>query len=478
MRGGISRELMAQRVAAELGPGQVVHLGGGLPDAVAAYVPRERGVVFHSTDGVLSYGSPPGAGQGVANTRGRSGGVGQPTPAGAVVGQADSLGIIRGGYLDVAALEALQVSQRGDLLDPSATRQGPGATPSSTDVVLGAKRLVAMMEHTTPDGAPRIVRECSHPPIPGSVFLIVTDMAVVQVAGHGLLLKELAPGWSVEAVQRITEARLVPAPDLKEMEFTRAPRGPASKVYPGAAEAVADIPDGSVVMLDGFAGPGGMAQCLILALRNQGARDLTIVSNTAGIANVAGFGVPTGFRTVDHSLLVDSGQVRKAVASFPVSPSPSRPNSFELAYKRGEADLELVPQGTLAERIRAAGYGIAAFYTPTGAGTPIAEGKEVRVINGREYLLERALRADYALLRAHKADRLGNLVYKGTSRNFNAVMAPAADVTIVEVDEIVEPGELDPDAVVTPGIFVQRIVRRPPDFRPFEPAATPATTPG
>ena len=187
------------------------------------------------------------------------------------------------------------------------------------------------------------------------------------------------------------------------------------KVYPSAAEAVADIPDGAVLLLDGFAGPGGMAQYLMLALRDQGAKDLTLISNTAGIARVAAFGTRPGFRAIDHSVLVDNGQVRKAVASFPVSPSPSHPSSFELAYKRGEAELELVPQGTLAERIRAGGYGIAAFYTPTGAGTQIAEGKETRMIDGREQVLVYALRGDFALIRAYKADRMGNLVYKPES---------------------------------------------------------------
>jgi 3-oxoacid CoA-transferase A subunit len=139
-----------------------------------------------------------------------------------------------------------------------------------------------------------------------------------------------------------------------------------------------------------------------------------------------------------------------------------------LAYRRGEVELELVPQGTLAERLRAGAAGIAAFYTPTGVGTLIAEGKETRVINGREYLLEHGLRADFCLIRGHKADTLGNVVYKGTSRNFNAVMAPAADITIVEVDEIVKPGDLGPEEIVTPGILVDRVVKRPADFSPYE----------
>ena len=490
----LSQELLACRVAAELKPGQVVRLGAGLPAMVPSYVPTDRGVTFHAENGVVGYGPRPRQGRGDPDLVDAGGESISILPGGAIVDHADSFGMIRGGYVEVAVVEALQVSERGDLVDRTASFFHPGyrtgsleslgfqdtmfdgqskklgGHAASVDVAAGAKYLIAMMEHTTPDGAPRIVKECSYPTAGlGCVNLIVTDVAAIQVTDEGLLLKEIGPGWRVEDVQAITGADLTQAPDLKEMGFFYSLGEIVNKVYPSAVEAVSDIPDGAVLMLDGFAGPGGMAQYLILALREQGAKNLTIISNTAGIANVASFGLPPGFRTVDHSLLVDSGQVGKAVASFPVSPSPSRPNSFELAYRRGEAELELVPQGTLAERIRAGGYGIAAFYTPTGAGTLIAEGKETRTLNGREYVLERGLRADFALLRAHVADRMGNLVYKGTSRNFNVVMAPAADITIVEVDEIVEAGGLDPDAIVTPGVFVQRIVRRPTNFWPYEP---------
>jgi 3-oxoadipate CoA-transferase alpha subunit len=214
-------------------------------------------------------------------------------------------------------------------------------------------------------------------------------------------------------------------------------------------------------MIDGFAGPGGTPQNLIAALRDHGARDLTIISNTAGLASVIGFGTIAGDRPIDIGVLVDNEQVRKVTASFPVSPSPSRPTSFEKAYLEGKVELEVVPQGTLAERIRAGGAGIPAFYTPTGAGTLMAEGKEVRVFNGREHLLEYALKADFALLRGHRADTSGNTVYRGTSRNFNAVMATAAAVTILEVDEVVEVGDLDPEGIHTPGLFVDRVVEIP-----------------
>ena len=242
----------------------------------------------------------------------------------------------------------------------------------------------------------------------------------------------------------------------------------SNKVYPDAPSAIGDMPNGAVVMIDGFGGPGGMAHYLLVTLRDQGTKGLTIISNTIGIARIVNFGTPAGKLAIDHSVIVESGQVAKAIATYPVSPSASRPSSFELAYRRGDVELELVPQGTLAERLRAGGAGIYAFYTPTGAGTLIAEGKETRVIDGKEYILEEGLKADYCLIRGHKADTLGNVVYRGTSRNFNAVMAPAAKITVVEVDEIVEPGQLDPELIVTPGIYVDRIVKRPEGFSPYE----------
>ena len=231
-----------------------------------------------------------------------------------------------------------------------------------------------------------------------------------------------------------------------------------SKIVSSFADAVADIPNGAILMIDGFAGPGGTPQNLIRALRDHGASDLTIISNTAGLASVIGFGTIPGDRPIDIGILVENDQVAKVIASFPVSPSPSRPTAFETAYREGKIELEVVPQGTLAERIRAGGAGIPAFYTPTGVGTLMAEGKESRVFDGREYLLERALKADFALLRANISDTMGNTQYRGTSRNFNGVMATSADIVIMEVDQIVEPGQIDPGAVHTPGIYVNRIV--------------------
>lgn len=232
---------------------------------------------------------------------------------------------------------------------------------------------------------------------------------------------------------------------------------PVDKVVQSFAQAVEDVPNGAVIMMDGFGGAGGMPQQLIMALRDQGACELTIISNTGGLV---GFGVIAGQPSVTHGILIESGQVKKLIASFPVSRSPSQPNPFELAYNREEIEVEVIPQGTLAERIRAGGAGIAAFYTPAGVGTDAAVGKETRIIDGRDYLMEHALTADYAFIRAFKADRFGNLVYRGTSRNFNQLMAAAARLTIAEIDEIVEPGGLDPELVITSGVYVNRLVKR------------------
>jgi 3-oxoadipate CoA-transferase alpha subunit len=214
-------------------------------------------------------------------------------------------------------------------------------------------------------------------------------------------------------------------------------------VLASADEAVAGIEDGSTVLISGF-GLAGMPFDLIDALIRQGAKDLTIVSNNAGNGD-------TGL-----AALLAAGRVRKVICSFP---RQSDSYVFDSLYRSGKIELEVVPQGNLAERIRAAGAGIGAFYTPTGAGTPLAEGKETREIGGRAYVLEYPIRGDYALVSAYRADTIGNLVYRKTARNFGPVMATAAATTIVQVSEIVPVGSLDPEAVVTPSIFVDRIVR-------------------
>jgi len=225
-----------------------------------------------------------------------------------------------------------------------------------------------------------------------------------------------------------------------------------NKVFETFEEAVKDVPDGAVIMIGNFAGPGGTPFYLIQALRKQGAKNLTIVANTAG-----GIGLTLDYD--DHRILFENKQVKKVIASFPFSTSASRPSVAEKQILSGEVELEIVPQGTLSERIRAGGAGIPAFYTPTGAGTVIEKGKEVRVFDDRPCLMERALKADYAFVRAFKADLMGNLVYRGTQRQFNPIMAIAARTTIAEVDRIVDAGELDPEAVITPGIYVKRIVK-------------------
>jgi 3-oxoadipate CoA-transferase alpha subunit len=215
------------------------------------------------------------------------------------------------------------------------------------------------------------------------------------------------------------------------------------KIKASAAEALADVKDGSTVMIGGF-GTAGMPFTLIDALIAQGAKHLTVVANNAGNGD-------TGL-----AALLKAGRVRKILCSF-----PRQTDSwvFDDLYRAGKIELEVVPQGNLAERIRAAGAGVGAFYCPTGYGTLLAGNRETRRINGRDYVLEYPIQGDLALIRAHKGDRWGNLVYRKTARNFGPVMAMGARTTVAEVNEVVALGALDPEAIVTPGIFVQRIVR-------------------
>ena len=214
-------------------------------------------------------------------------------------------------------------------------------------------------------------------------------------------------------------------------------------------------------MIGGFGHAVDKPQNLIRALRDHGAQDLTMIVNGAGVSGSLGIGSLGGKPFVDEEILLQNRQIKKAICSVPASLVMSKPGAFEKQYLAGEVELEYVPQGTLAERIRAGGAGIGAFYTTTGVGTLVEKGKEKRTIDGREMLLEFALRADYALIKAYRADRMGNLVYRGIMRSFNAVMAAAAKVTIVEVEQIVGAGELDPEVIVTPGIFVDRIIEMP-----------------
>jgi 3-oxoacid CoA-transferase subunit A len=234
-----------------------------------------------------------------------------------------------------------------------------------------------------------------------------------------------------------------------------------NKIYASINDAVADIPDGATVMIGGFGHAADKPQNLINALQRQGAKNLTLIANSTGAAGRLGIGSLGGKPFVDEEILVENRQIKKAICSVPASLVMSKPSSFEQQYLAGEVELEYVPQGTLAERIRAGGAGLGAFYTPTGVGTLTEEGKEKRIIDGKEMLLEFALRADFALIKAYKSDTMGNLVYRGITRSFNAVMAPAANVTIVEVEQIVGAGEIDPEHVITSAIFVDRVVEIP-----------------
>jgi 3-oxoacid CoA-transferase subunit A len=212
-----------------------------------------------------------------------------------------------------------------------------------------------------------------------------------------------------------------------------------NKVFPNADAAVADVPDGASIMVGGF-GLCGIPENLIEAIRRKGVKNLTVISNNAGV-NTFGLG-----------RLLEARQIKRVIGTY-----VGENKLLEDLALKGEIDLQLMPQGTFAERMRAGGAGIAGFYTPTGVGTVVADGKEVREFDGRKYVLERGLRADFAFVKAWKGDRWGNLVYRRTARNFNPVMATAGRVTIAEVEQLVDLGALDPNAVVTPGVYVKRI---------------------
>ena len=214
-----------------------------------------------------------------------------------------------------------------------------------------------------------------------------------------------------------------------------------NKVLPSAEAAVALVPDGASIMMGGF-GLCGIPENLIRALHLRGTKGLTVISNNAGVDQ---FGA---------GVLLHAKQIKKMISTY-----VGENKEFERQFLSGEIEVELVPQGTFSERMRAAGACIEGFFTPTAYGTIVAEGKETRIINGKGYVLEQPLRADFAFVKAWKGDRLGNLIYRRTARNFNPVMATAATVTIAEVEQLVEPGDLDPDAIVTPGIFVKHILQ-------------------
>jgi 3-oxoacid CoA-transferase subunit A len=214
-----------------------------------------------------------------------------------------------------------------------------------------------------------------------------------------------------------------------------------NKVFPNADAAVADVPDSATILVGGF-GLCGIPENLIEAVRRKGVKDLTVISNNAGVSD---FGL---------GRLLETRQIRRVIGTY-----VGENKVLEELALRNEIDLQLIPQGTFSERIRAGGAGIAGFYTPTGVGTIIGEGKEVREFDGRKYLLERGLTADFAFIKAYKGDRWGNLIYRKTARNFNPMMATAGKTTIAEVEELIGLGELDPNCIVTPGIYVKRILQ-------------------
>ena len=241
-----------------------------------------------------------------------------------------------------------------------------------------------------------------------------------------------------------------------------------NKILSSFQEAVADVFEGAVILIGGFGPANGTPSYLIRALAEQGTKGLTIVANTPGMGRAAPGTPAPRFRRMpgnydNAGLLIQNGQVTKAITAFPGTPPPGGGSALHDRLKAGLMEVEVIPQGTMAERIRAAKAGIPAFYTATGPGTVVEKGKEKRVFDGRDYIMEYALKADFAFVRAYKGDRRGNLVYQGTSRNFNATMAGAAKVTIAEVDQIVELGDLDPEVIVTPGIYVDRVVLRTPE---------------
>jgi 3-oxoadipate CoA-transferase alpha subunit len=232
---------------------------------------------------------------------------------------------------------------------------------------------------------------------------------------------------------------------------------PVNKIFKNCDEVVADVFDDASVMIGGFGSFAGLPVNLIEALARRGAKDLTIIANMGGVGFELSKRIkPGGYQ--DAGILFEKGLVKKFIGSVPALGGMPPTSPLERLYNEGKVEIEMVPQGTLAERIRCGAGGLGGFYTPVGVGTMVANGKENKVMNGREYILEQPLTADFALIKAYKADELGNLIYRQTARCFNPVMAMAAKVTIVEVEEIVPTGRLDPEGIVTPHVYVHRIV--------------------
>jgi 3-oxoacid CoA-transferase A subunit len=233
-----------------------------------------------------------------------------------------------------------------------------------------------------------------------------------------------------------------------------------NKIYNSCDEAVADIFNGAILMIGGFGSFGGLPINLIEALARQGANNLTVIANMGGVGLELSHRIkPEGYQ--DSGILFENNQVKKFIGSVPALGGMPPTSPLEILHNEGKIEVETVPQGTLAERIRCGAGGLGGFYTTVGIGTVVEEGKEKKTIGNKEYILELPLTADFALIKAHMADTLGNLVYRGTARCFNPVMATAAEITIVEVDKLVKPGQIDPEAVVTPHVYVDHIVEVP-----------------
>tara|TARA_A100001037_G_scaffold305991_1_gene348519 strand:- start:31066 stop:32502 length:1437 start_codon:yes stop_codon:yes gene_type:complete len=457
---GKSNQNLLKKCSEYFNQGKVISLGTGLPSLLPFVLNGSHDSIFLSSSGLVGDWRASTATTKYIDSNGQYVTL---MPGSSIVGIGEKASIISGGYVDTILIQPTEVDLQGnwDIDGPDTSEIDSLVTNCSQ--VIGLVPLNGLQKFTYQLDPSRGFERLSK---------IITERCVFGVDGGKLVVEELANGTTSDDIMNAIGINVPISPNCQYYDVYKVGTSSAdmigSKVCKDGASAVVDIQDGAVVMIDGFAGPGGMAHYLLVSLRNQGAKNLTIISNTAGIARVVNFGTPPGKLVIDHSILIDNGQVGKAIASYPVSPSASNPSSFELAYRAGEVDLELVPQGTLAERLRAGGSGVKYFYTPTGAGTLIAEGKDSKSFEGKNHIRESGLVADYCIIRGYKADRFGNVVYKGTSRNFNAVMAPAARISIVEVDEIVEDDALDPELIVTPGLFVDRIVVRPAEFSPYE----------
>lgn len=442
------RELISKRAVRELKSGMYVNLGGGLPTNISNYIPPNLTVYLQSENGILGYGS-------IADEDRRDPDLinasGQPTtliPGASFCNQAEAFAMIRGGHIDLSILGAFQVSQEGDLANWKATADPLGGVGGAMDLTCGARRVIVVMEHTTPNGEPRLVKRCTLP-LTGKkcVNTIITNLAVIEVTPQGLFLLEVAPGTTPQEVQALTEAQLIISAELKVMQTeidTVSKPQQIDKVYPSPMEAVKDIHNGASIFISGFGG-GGVPFNLVEALGQLTLKGLTFIGNSSST-----FGA-----------LVEKGQAIKVVATYPGYAQRSRYDPIKNLYREGKLEVEAVPLGTMMERIRSAGAGIAAFYTPTGVGMMAEKGKEKRNFNGRDCLLEHALRADFALIKAYKADRSGNLIYRYSARNHGPIMAAAARITIAEVEEVVETGQIDPELIITPHIYVDRVVQVP-----------------